>query len=119
MMYDLVVAMHLKFAIPEDESSKNMLFRVTAMQEELAEFGGATLGKDRAAQLDALVDLTVFAFGTAVQLGFSAEQFEGAFQEVMRANMAKKLGRNNKRGKYSLDLVKPDGWTPPNLEPFL
>lgn len=118
-MYKLVETMHLKFAIPEDESFKNMLFRVTAMQEELAEFGGAVLGRDRAAQLDALVDLTVFAFGTAVQLGFSAEQFEGAFAEVMRANMAKKLGPNNKRGNHSLDLVKPEGWQAPNLEPFL
>jgi predicted HAD superfamily Cof-like phosphohydrolase len=121
-MYDLVEQMHLKFGIPPDQSAKNMLFRQVAMMEELAEFGAAVLKGNRHDQLDALVDLVVFAFGTAQQLGFTEKQFVGAFTEVMRANLEKELadpsGNNSKRG-HGLDLVKPKGWTPPNLEPFL
>lgn len=121
-MYKLVEEMHYKFVIPEDDSHESMLFRIAAMQEEIAEFTVATLKGDRHDQLDALIDLVVFTFGTAILMGIDAKNFEGAFNEVMKANLEKKLARidakDSKRG-WSLDLVKPEGWKPADLTRFI
>jgi predicted HAD superfamily Cof-like phosphohydrolase len=67
--------------------------------------------------LDALVDILVVTIGAIHSLGADAE---GAWQEVMRSNLAKidpETGKVRKRedGK----VLKPEGWTPPNLQPFV
>ncbi len=66
--------------------------------------------------LDALIDILVVTIGAIHSLGANGE---GAWQEVMRTNFAKidpKTGKVRKRedGK----VLKPEGWMPPNLEPF-
>lgn len=66
--------------------------------------------------LDALIDILVVTVGAIHSLGANAE---GAWNEVMRTNFAKidpATGRVRKRedGK----VLKPDGWTPPDLAPF-
>ena len=66
--------------------------------------------------LDALVDILVVTIGAIHSLGANAE---GAWNEVMRTNFAKidpETGKVRKRedGK----VLKPEGWTPPDLEPF-
>lgn len=115
----LVRQMHEKFLIGEDDSWKNLLFRTGAMQEELVEFTQASLKRDRVEQLDALIDLAVFLFGTLDQLGFTEEQWNDGFQKVMASNMGKELaqldGKNSKRG-HGTDLVKPAGWRPADLD---
>lgn len=68
-------------------------------------------------QLDALIDILVVTIGAIHSMGADAE---GAWQEVMRTNLSKidvNTGKVNKRedGK----VLKPEGWTPPNLKPFL
>lgn len=113
-MLKLVKEMHIKFGITSekvkffDEEKK---FRILAMQEELDEYKEANTKQD---QLDALVDLVVFAFGTAERQGM-LEVFEEAFERVMIANCQKEIGQNQKRGSFQLDLVKPKGWTAPDL----
>jgi predicted HAD superfamily Cof-like phosphohydrolase len=67
--------------------------------------------------LDALIDILVVTIGAIHSLGADAE---GAWKEVMSTNFAKidkQTGRVRKRedGK----VLKPAGWTPPNLEPFV
>lgn len=67
--------------------------------------------------LDALVDILVVTIGAIHSLGADAQ---GAWQEVMRSNLAKidpvtGLVRKREDGK----VLKPEGWTPPNLEPFV
>lgn len=67
--------------------------------------------------LDALVDILVVTIGAIHSLGADAE---GAWQEVMRSNLAKidpDSGQVRKRedGK----VLKPAGWTPPDLRPFV
>ncbi len=65
-------------------------------------------------QLDALVDLVYVAVGCATHQGFD---FSEAFRRVHHANMAKELthaGNPSKRGDPG-DIVKPVGWTPPDL----
>jgi predicted HAD superfamily Cof-like phosphohydrolase len=66
--------------------------------------------------LDALIDILVVTIGAIHSLGADGE---GAWKEVMRTNFAKidkETGKVRKRedGK----VLKPLGWTPPNLEPF-
>lgn len=67
--------------------------------------------------LDALIDILVVTIGAIHSMGADAE---GAWKEVMRTNFSKidnKTGKVRKRedGK----VLKPLGWTPPNLPPYL
>ena len=83
-------------------------------QQELLE---ATLSDDRVEQLDALIDILVVTIGAIHSMGADAE---GAWKEVMKTNFAKidhDTGKVRKRedGK----VLKPTGWVPPNLQPFL
>ena len=80
------------------------------------EFKTALANNDRVEQLDALIDILVVTIGAIHSGGFDAE---GAWKEVMRTNFSKidiKTGKVRKRedGK----VLKPLGWTPPNLGPF-
>lgn len=68
-------------------------------------------------ELDALIDLMVVIAGALHSMGADGE---GAWREVMRSNMAKidpLTGKVRKRGDGK--VLKPDGWTPPHLEPYL
>lgn len=72
---------------------------------------------DLAASLDALIDLNYISCGTA---HLSHLPFDAGWAEVQRANMTKEratsaLDARSKRG-HSLDVVKPKGWRPPDLE---
>lgn len=81
------------------------------------EFKAALAANDRVEQLDALVDILVVTIGAIHSGGFDAE---GAWCEVMNTNFAKidkETGKVRKRedGK----VLKPVGWTPPDLKPFV
>jgi predicted HAD superfamily Cof-like phosphohydrolase len=85
--------------------------------EEHQEFLEATLAEDRVEQLDALIDILVVTIGAIHSMGADAE---GAWKEVMMTNFAKidkDTGKVRKRedGK----VLKPVGWTAPNLKPFV
>ncbi len=113
-MLKRIKEMHRKFEITADQvkwSPEEKNFRIIAMQEELDEYAFASKPED---ELDALVDLVVFAFGTAERQGMLGI-FEEAYARVMTANMKKELGANDKRGSFELDLVKPEGWEAPEL----
>jgi predicted HAD superfamily Cof-like phosphohydrolase len=67
--------------------------------------------------LDALIDILVVTVGAIHSAGMDAE---GAWKEVMMTNFAKidkETGKVRKRedGK----VLKPQGWTPPALAPFV
>jgi predicted HAD superfamily Cof-like phosphohydrolase len=67
--------------------------------------------------LDALLDIIVVTIGAIHSAGMNGE---GGWKEVMRTNFAKidkETGKVRKRedGK----VLKPLGWTPPDLEPFI
>lgn len=84
------------------------------IKEEVKELDDSTTRKD---DLDALIDILVVTIGAIHSMGADAE---GAWKEVMKTNFAKidnETGRVRKRedGK----VLKPVGWTPPELEPFL
>lgn len=87
------------------------------IEEEAEELNQAIINKDRTEMLDALIDMLVVTIGAIHSAGFDAE---GAWKEVMKTNFAKidkETGKVRKRedGK----VLKPLGWEPPNLTPFL
>jgi predicted HAD superfamily Cof-like phosphohydrolase len=84
------------------------------ISEEFNELVASSTKKD---DLDALIDILVVTIGAIHSLGADAE---GAWKEVMSTNFAKidkQTGRVRKRedGK----VLKPAGWTPPDLEQFV
>jgi hypothetical protein len=93
-----------------------MEYRRAFMQEELDELMGAWRVGDLAGVADGLVDLVYVALGTAHLLGLPWQQL---WDEVQRANLAKERATSaaderSTRG-HSLDVVKPTGWTPPDI----
>jgi predicted HAD superfamily Cof-like phosphohydrolase len=87
------------------------------MEEEWKELQVALDSGDRIEQLDALLDFIVVTTGAIHSAGFDGE---GGWREVMATNFAKvdkETGKVRKRedGK----VLKPQGWTPPDLKPYV
>jgi predicted HAD superfamily Cof-like phosphohydrolase len=87
------------------------------IEEEAQELSVAINNHDQVETLDALIDILVVTIGAIHSAGFDAE---GAWKEVMATNFAKidrETGKVRKRedGK----VLKPTGWHPPVLSPFL
>ena len=90
---------------------------VTLIEEEANELADAITAHDQVETIDALVDILVVTIGALHSMGADAE---GAWKEVMMTNFAKidrETGKVRKRedGK----VLKPVGWTPPDLKPYL
>ena len=95
-----------------DESQYNMYNNL--IEEEFKELQDA---HDMEAELDALIDILVVTIGAIHSAGFDAE---GAWKEVMRTNFAKIDSETGKvRKREDGKVLKPLGWTAPNLVPFL
>lgn len=113
--WESIIAFHEKFGIDMPKSSQHLTqdvhnYRVNFLKEELHEYITAVDLEDK---IDALIDLVVVAMGTAYMHGFN---WEAHWEEVFRANMAKRKAQHaseSKRG-HSLDIVKPEGWKGPN-----
>lgn len=95
-------------------------FRADLIQEELDEFleaDGKGI-KNFVDEIDALIDLLYFTYGTLIEMGVDAEE---VFDIVQECNMAK-LGPNGKP-IYREDgkVLKPEGWTGPerNIENYI
>ena len=90
---------------------------IKLIDEEHRELLEATLSEDRVEQLDALIDILVVTIGAIHSFGADAE---GAWKEVMKTNFVKidrETGKVRKRDDGK--VLKPVGWTAPNLKPFL
>jgi predicted HAD superfamily Cof-like phosphohydrolase len=90
---------------------------IKLIEEEFKELKEAINNNDMLETLDALEDILVVTIGAIHSAGMDGE---GAWKEVMKTNFAKidkKTGKVRKRedGK----VLKPQGWTAPDLEPFL
>lgn len=87
------------------------------IEEEANELADAIKNNDPVEQLDALIDILVVTIGAIHSMGANGE---AAWNEVMRTNFAKidkDTGKVRKRedGK----VLKPEGWSPPELSQFL
>lgn len=102
---------------PRMVDHETFLFRYQFLEEELHELLKSHRDGDLAGVADALVDLVYVALGTAHMYGIP---FDEIFNEVQRANMQKERSKGSadprsKRGS-SLDVVKPAGWRPPDVD---
>ena len=84
------------------------------IKEEVKELEDSTTMED---DLDALIDILVVTIGAIHSMGADAE---GAWKEVMKTNFAKIDKETGKvRKREDRKVLKPMGWTPPNLKPFI
>jgi len=101
-----------------DQNNQNQFdLYLKLIREEADELQTAVDTNDKIEQLDALIDILVVTIGAIHSMGADAE---GAWKEVMRTNFAKidrETGKVRKRedGK----VLKPQGWTPPDLKPYI
>jgi predicted HAD superfamily Cof-like phosphohydrolase len=98
-------------------NEKQFNMYVQLIGEETGELADAINEKDPVETLDALVDILVVTIGAIHSMGADAE---GAWDEVMRTNAAKidiDTGKVRKRGDGK--VLKPEGWKPPDLAPFV
>ena len=92
-------------------------FRLSHLREELEEIVEGVMHEDMEKTTDGLLDLVYVALGTLIEMGITPG---AAFEEVHRANMDKQQGELSKRpGSAGFDAVKPEGWQPPDLEPYM
>lgn len=110
--------MHEKFGIsgiklkehPQSLSEEEREFRIVCLNEEVQEFEDAVTLEE---EIDAMIDLTVFALGTLERMGV---HFQPHWNEVRRANMAKELCQSASESKrnFAIDLKKPKDWVAPD-----
>jgi predicted HAD superfamily Cof-like phosphohydrolase len=98
-----------------NQEQYNLYIRL--IEEEFKELKEAIANNDLVEQLDALEDILVVTIGAINSMGADGE---GGWKEVMSTNFAKidkETGKVRKRedGK----VLKPLGWTPPDLKPFI
>jgi len=111
-----------KFMRACDQTVDNFNFKQFALygsliDEEVTELKEAVNNNDRVETLDALIDILVVTIGAIHSLGADAE---GAWKEVMSTNFAKIDSESGKvRKREDGKVLKPLGWTPPKLAPFV
>jgi predicted HAD superfamily Cof-like phosphohydrolase len=87
------------------------------ISEEFAELREAEVDEDTVEEFDAVLDLIVVLIGYGLSRGWPMNE---GWAEVMRSNMAKidpysGTVRRREDGK----ILKPEGWTPPDLASLL
>jgi predicted HAD superfamily Cof-like phosphohydrolase len=116
-MFKDVIDFHTAFgilnsnqAVFPDENTRNL--RMKLLKEEFDEYTEAEENNDFVEVADALADLIYIACGTAASYGIPLNE---VFEEVHRSNMAKLVdGKPLKRADGK--VIKPEGWTPPDIE---
>jgi len=104
-------------ACDQPKTPENAKLYDKLIREEFDEYVGALLLKDEVETLDACMDMIWVILGFCYMKGYDVA---GAWNEVARSNLAKinpETGKVNKRedGK----VLKPQGWTPPQLAEFV
>jgi predicted HAD superfamily Cof-like phosphohydrolase len=104
-------------ACDQEVNAKNAELYQKLIREEFDEFMRDYFAGDDVGQLDGCMDMIWVILGYCKMKGYNVE---GAWNEVARSNLAKidpVTGKVNKRkdGK----VLKPEGWTPPDLKPFV
>jgi predicted HAD superfamily Cof-like phosphohydrolase len=94
----------------KSEDTANLYFNL--IYEEVKELSHAVEANDLVEQADALIDIIVVTIGMLHGMGLPARAL---WDEVMRSNFAK-IGPDGKVQKNAMGkVIKPEGWTPPDL----
>lgn len=125
--FEMVGEFHRRFGLttaddgpPATVDAETFMFRLQFLGEELLELLSAYRAGDLVGVADALSDLEYVVCGTAHMFHIP---LDAVTREVHRANMRKVRsdGPSDARSKRGsgLDVVKPEGWTPPDVEGVL
>jgi predicted HAD superfamily Cof-like phosphohydrolase len=90
--------------------------RLRLISEELDELRAALEADDLVGTADAIADLLYVVYGAAVTFGIPIDE---VFAEVHRANLAKLDASSDPVERDDGKVLKPHGWTPPEIEPIL
>jgi len=91
--------------------------RIKLLREEVEEYAEAARAGDLVEVLDALADIGYILAGTILNHGMQ-NIYDDAFDEVHRSNMAKLVDGKVLRREDG-KVMKPQGWTPPQLAQFV
>ncbi len=113
MFEEVIEYMEATFELDGNDFPKDKKELLQSMREAMKDLG-LKKNINKAEQMDALFDLIIFAVGTLERQGFSLDE---GIERVMKANMQKEVAGSANRSKrdYEFDLVKPKGWSPPDL----
>lgn len=104
---------------PSHWNDTDRKLRLDLIAEEYAEYTDAEFVNNHVEILDGLLDIIVIAWGTALKY-FGPEKAKAAAAEVARSNLSKvdgTLGPIQLRSDGK--ILKPEGWTPPDIEGVL
>lgn len=110
-VFGLLNPEHLE--LPSEDARK---LRISLLKEEFEEYLEAEEDDDIIEIADALADIVYIAYGTAVAYGIPLDK---VFNEVHRSNMAKVGADGTIRRREDGKVLKPDSWTPPDIESIL
>jgi predicted HAD superfamily Cof-like phosphohydrolase len=99
----------------EDNPAQYLMY-IDLIKEEVAELEQAIGDQVKSEELDALLDIMVVCAGALLSRKWDCH---GGWKEVVRSNMAKVdpvTGKVIRRADGK--ILKPEGWTPPQLELF-
>ena len=99
------------------ENSRQATLYLKLMDEELSELRTAIQTGNKEQVFDAVLDVLVVTIGYGLSRGLPLDI---GWKEVMRSNMAKidpKTGEVRRRDDGK--ILKPDGWSPPDLKTIL
>lgn len=91
--------------------------RIKLLREEVEEYAEAARAGDLVEVLDALADIGYILAGTILNHGMQ-DIYDDAFDEVHRSNMAKLVDGKVLRREDG-KVMKPQGWTAPQLAQFV
>ncbi|MFD5599896.1 MazG-like family protein [Leucobacter sp. NPDC058333] len=82
------------------------------IKEEVKELIDAVIDADAPEVLDALGDILYLTYGLAAAAGYDVDE---AFDRIHATNMAKVGADGKVQRREDGKILKPDGWTPPDL----
>ena len=106
-----------KLNSPDIGPEEMIELRIKLLREEVEEYAEAARAGDVVEILDALADIGYILAGTIINHGMQ-HIYDDAFNEVHRSNMAKLVDGKVLRREDG-KVMKPEGWTPPQLAQFL
>lgn len=102
---------------PQFPSQERIDLRMSLENEEHKELQDAIEQRDIEGIADALIDKIYISIGTALEFGFPVDVLWDA---VHKANMSKVDPKTGKvRRREDGKILKPEGWTPPNIKEIL
>lgn len=118
--YKDVLKFHEAFDLPISKTPnlpdmQERELRGKLLTEEFREYIEAENDNDLVEIADALADIIYIACGTAISYGIPLDK---VFKEVHRSNMAKLVDGKVLRREDG-KVMKPEGWTPPNINKIL